>query len=187
MEQQHEMDLIKRILEGETALFSTFLQRYSRSIHSMIIRIVPCREDAEELTQDTFLKAFKKLDTYKGDCSFSTWLYRIAYNTAISATRKKRILFPALDENLIKNVPDDAVDELLNKEDDEALFIKLEHTINLLNVEDRALITLYYTDEKSIGEVASILQLTPENVKVKLFRVRKKIYALVKKEEDETR
>lgn len=187
MEQQHEMEQVRRILEGETILFSSFLQRYSRSIHSMIFRIVPCREDAEELTQDTFVKAFRKLDTYKGDCSFSTWLYRIAYNTAISATRKKRLTFPALDEDLINNVPDDAVDVLLSKEEDEALLQKLEETINLLNVEDRALITLYYSEEKSILEVASILQLTPENVKVKLYRVRKKIYALVKKEADETR
>jgi len=182
MEQQNEMECIRRILEGETEPFSYFLQRYSRPIHSMIVRIVPCREDAEELTQDTFIKAFKKLDTYKGDCSFSTWLYRIAYNTAVSATRKRRMWFPVLDEKKIENVPDEAVDAFLNNEEDEVLLQKLEQAIELLNMEERALITLYYTDEKSIIEVASILQLTSENVKVKLYRVRKKIYALVKNE-----
>lgn len=187
MEQQNEMDNIKRILKGETVLFSSFLQRYSRPIHSMIIRIVPCREDAEELTQDTFIKAFRKLDTYKGDCSFSTWLYRIAYNTAVSATRKKKMAFPALDEILLNNLPDESVDVLLNKEEDEEVMQKLEQAIELLNVEDRALITLYYSDEKSINEVASILQLTPDNVKVKLYRVRKKIYSLVKSKENGTR
>jgi len=184
MEQSNEMDSIRRILDGETVLFSSFLERYARPIHSMIIRIVPCREDAEELTQDTFIKAFRKLDTYKGDCNFSTWLYRIAYNTAISATRKKKWTFPVLDENIINNIPDDAVDEFLNKEDDEMVLKKLEQALDVLNVEDRALITLYYMEEKSINEVASILQLTPENVKVKLFRVRKKIYTLVKAREN---
>ena len=182
MEQQNEIECIRRIVEGETEQFSYFLQRYSRPIHSMILRIVSCREDAEELTQDTFIKAFKKLETYKGDCSFSTWLYRIAYNTAISATRKKRITFPVQDENLINNVPDDAVDILLNNEKDEEVMQKLEQAIDMLNSEERALITLYYMDEKSIIEVASILQFTPDNVKVKLYRVRKKIYALVKNE-----
>jgi len=187
MEQRDEMEDIKRILDGETVLFSTFLKRYSRPIHSMIVRIVECREDAEELTQDTFLKAFRKLDTYKGDCSFSTWLYRIAYNTAISATRKKRMTFPALDESLINNVPDEAIDALLNKEEDEAVMIKLEKALDLLTVEERALITLYYTEERSVSEVASILQLTMDNVKVKLYRVRKKIYTLVKNEKDVSR
>jgi len=57
-------------------LFSYFLDRYSHPIYSLIIQIVSCREDAEELVQDSFIKAFRKLDTYKGDCSFSTWLYR---------------------------------------------------------------------------------------------------------------
>jgi len=187
MEQQKDMEYIKRILDGETVLFSSFLQRYARPIHSMIIRIVPCREDAEELTQDTFMKAFRKLETYKGDCNFSTWLYRIAYNTAISATRKKKITFPVLDESIINSLPDEAVNELLNKDEDEELMQKLEQAVELLDVESRALITLYYTEEKPIIEVASILQLTPENVKVKLYRVRRKIYTLVKSKENESR
>ena len=74
MENKDELIYIKRILEGETKLFSYFLQRYSNSVFSMVVRIVQSREDAEELTQDTFLKVFKKLDTFKGDCSFSTWM-----------------------------------------------------------------------------------------------------------------
>lgn len=187
MEQQHELDYIRRILEGETDLFSVFLERYSRPIHSMIVRIVPCREDAEELTQDSFLKAFRKLDTYKGDCSFSTWLYRIAYNTAVSATRKKKICYPALDEALIDHVADDAVDSFLNRDEEEDVLMQLERALQLLPIDERALLTLYYTEEKSIKEVSSVLQISPDNVKVKLHRLRKKIYSLIKKEQDEVR
>jgi len=178
MESQNEMDYIRRILDGETALFSSILARYSRPIHSMIYRIVPCREDAEELTQDTFLKAFRKLGTYKGDSSFSTWLYRIAYNTAISATRKKKYEFPLLDENLICNMSDEAVDAILGNEDED-LMQQMEKAIELLDVEDKALLTLYYTEERSVSEISSILQLKPDNIKVKLYRVRKKICSLV--------
>lgn len=69
--------------------FSVFLDRYSRPLYVLIVQIVGCPEDAEELVQDVFLKAFRCLDSYKGECRFSTWLYRIAYNAAVSATRKR--------------------------------------------------------------------------------------------------
>jgi RNA polymerase sigma-70 factor (ECF subfamily) len=181
MENQDEITYIKRILDGETGLFSYFLERYSRSIHSLIARIIPSKEDAEELTQDTFLKAFRKLNTFKGDCSFSTWLFRIAYNTAISATRKKRIVFPPIDDTVLENVSDESVDRLLDDDEDENRLQKLENAITKLNVEEKTLITLYYTDSKSITEVAGILEQTNENVKIKLFRVRKKLYVLMNK------
>lgn len=181
MENQDELIYIKRILKGETSLFSYFPERYSRSIHALIFRIIPSKEDAEELTQDTFIKAFRKLDTFKGDCSFSTWLFRIAYNTAVSATRKKKIIFPVLDEYSIDNISDDAVDSILEKEEDEQMLQRLESAIEQLNVEDKALITLYYLEEKSINEVATVLNLTSENVKVKLFRARKKLVVLINK------
>jgi RNA polymerase sigma-70 factor (ECF subfamily) len=181
MENQDEITYIKRILDGETGLFSYFLERYIRSIHSLIARIIPSKEDAEELTQDTFLKAFRKLNTFKGDCSFSTWLFRIAYNTAISAARKKRIVFPTIDDSVLENVSDESVDNTLNDDEDENRLQKLEEAITKLTVEEKTLITLYYTDSKSIAEVASILEQSNENVKVKLFRVRKKLYVLMNK------
>ena len=72
MEDRDEIICIKRILAGETNFFSLFLEKYSISILGLIFWVIPTREDAEELTQDTFLKAFRKFDTFKGDCSFST-------------------------------------------------------------------------------------------------------------------
>lgn len=84
-----ETHIIHRILKGETSLYEYFLDKYSQQVFILIIRIVENQEDAEELTQDTFLKAFEHLSSFKAESSFSTWIYRIAYNTAISATRKK--------------------------------------------------------------------------------------------------
>lgn len=187
MNYQLETDYIQRILAGETNLFSFFIERYSRPIHALIIQIIQNREDAEELTQDCFVKAFKKLDTFKGDCSFSTWLYRIAYNTAVSATRKKKLLFSAPDEQALENISDEAMDMLLEKEDDEKMLQKLEPAIDCLDTEEKALITLYYLEEKSIAEVSSIVGLTTDNVKVKLFRIRKKLYTLIKSKDYETK
>lgn len=178
---EKEKILLQRILNGETNLFSHFVDRYSKLIFSLIVRVVASNEDAEELTQDVFLKAFQKLHTFNGKCSFSTWLYRIAHNSAISATRKKKFVFLPKEEFQIANVPDSAVDELLNREDDEVLLQQLENALCKLNTEDRLLITLFYYQDKSVSEISGILEITVENVKVKLYRVRKRLYILINK------
>ena len=181
MNNQDELNYIERILAGETNLYSHFVNSYSNSIYSLIVRIVLTNEDAEELTQDSFLKAFKKLDTFKGDCSFSTWLFRIAYNTAISATRKRKMEFPMVDEAMMESVPDEAIETFFEGDENEIRLQKLEEAITKLNVEEKTLITLFYTEDKSVAELARVLDLTPENVKVKLHRVRKKLYVLMTK------
>lgn len=179
MEQKDETQYIKRILDGDTEAFSVFLERYSRPLYTLIVQMVGCSEDAEELVQDVFLKAFQHLGSYKGDCRFSTWLYRIAYNTAISATRKKKHEFLYIEENTINNVPDEKVATLFDPTDDEDRVACLVQAIDRLSVEEKALITLFYYEEKSIDEVAEVLKLTASNVKVRLHRVRKKIYLLM--------
>lgn len=187
MEHQEEMEMINRIRNGETALFSVFLENYANKANALVAQIVSSREDAEELTQDTFVKAFSKLHTFKGDCKFSTWLYRIAYNTAISAVRKKKIIFPSIDESRINNVPDNAVDLLLDQDDNERLLAKLEISIEKLLTEEKAMIKLFYNNGKSINEIAEIMQMTASNVKVKMHRVRKKLVVLINEENNGTR
>lgn len=179
MVQKDEKRYIERILDGETELFATFLDRYSRPLYSLIVQIVGCAEDAEELVQDVFLKAFRSLHSYKGECQFSTWLYRIAYNVAISAIRKRRQEFLYIEENTINNVPDEKADAVLGDTDDEERIAQLTRAIDLLTVEEKALITLFYYEEKSMDEVGEILNLTLANVKVRLHRTRKKLYVLM--------
>ncbi len=141
--------------------------------------MVGCAEDAEELVQDVFLKAFRSLHTYKGDCRFSTWLYRIAYNTAVSATRKRKHEFLYLEESTIYNVPDEAVVLVFGSTDDEERIAMLAQAIDRLTVEEKALITLFYYEEKSVEETGEILHLSQANVKVRLHRTRKKLYVLM--------
>lgn len=177
-----EAHIIHRILEGETSLYEYFLDKYSQQVFVLIVRIVENQEDAEELTQDTFLKAFEHLSSFKAESSFSTWIYRIAYNTAISATRKKKYDIFAMDDTLLANISDQQVDNALNDEDEEQIR-KLNNAINKLDTDERALITLFYDEEKSISEAALILGLTESNAKVKLHRIRKKLYVLITQEE----
>lgn len=179
MVQNEETRYIARILNGETECFSIFLDRYGRPLYSLIVQIVGCSEDAEELVQDVFLKAFRHLSSYKGECLFSTWLYRIAYNAAVSATRKKKQELFYIEENAINNVPDDKADHVLCPTDDEERIARLMQAVDRLAVDEKALITLFYFEEKSVDEVGEILKLSPGNVKVKLHRTRKKIYLLM--------
>lgn len=167
-----ETHIIHRILKGETSLYEYFLDKYSQQVFILIIR------DAEELTQDTFLKAFEHLSSFKAESSFSTWIYRIAYNTAISATRKKKQELIVMDSAMLMNISDQQIDDALNDESGERVG-KLNKAIKKLDAEERALISLFYNEEKTIGEIALILGLTESNAKVKLHRIRKKLYILI--------
>lgn len=84
-----ELHIITSILSGRTEQFAYFLDTYGPQVFHLIVRMVGSPEDAEELTQDCFMKAFTHLSSFHGNSSFSTWIYRIAYNEATSALRKK--------------------------------------------------------------------------------------------------
>lgn len=173
-----EANIIHRILEGETSLYEYFLDKYSQQVFVLIVRIVENQEDAEELTQDTFLKAFEHLSSFKAESRFSTWIYRIAYNTAISAARKKKQDLFVMDNAVLAHISDQQIDDTLNDESEERIR-KLNEAIKKLDAEERALIALFYNEEKTIDEIALILGLTESNTKVKLHRIRKKLYILI--------
>ena len=179
---KEEAHIIKEILSGKTEHYEYFLDCYGQQVFVLVDRIVSCQEDAEELTQDVFLKAFQQLSSFKAESSFSTWIYRIATNLAISAVRKKRNDVLRLDDSVFANLSDTQVDEAL-EDDSEEQMERLQQAMNQLEADERALITLYYLEEKPLAEVAFILGLTEGNAKVKLHRIRKKLYVLIKNQE----
>ena len=179
---KEEAHIIKEILNGKTEQYEYFLDRYGQQVFVLVDRIVSCQEDAEELTQDVFLKAFQQLSSFKAESSFSTWIYRIATNLAISAVRKKRNDVLRLEDSVFANLSDTQVDEAL-EDDSEEQMERLQQAMNQLEADERALITLYYLEEKPLAEVAFILGMTEGNAKVKLHRIRKKLYVLIKNQE----
>ena len=173
-----DIHIIKEILGGKSEQFENILNRYSGQVFNLIAHIVPCKEDAEELTQDVFIKVFRLLSTFKEKSSFSTWIYRIATNTALSAARKKKHATINIEDNTHGDIPDELLDEALDNDSEEQLQ-RLSEAIDRLDAEERALITLYYMNERPIEEVATIMGLTQSNVKTKLYRTRKKLYLLL--------
>jgi RNA polymerase sigma-70 factor (ECF subfamily) len=180
MELYSDTYYIERIQAGDTASFACLLDRYSRQIHSLIFKLIRNKEDTEELTQDVFMKVFRSLGSFKGESSFSTWIYKIAYNTAISETRKRKLEFLALDEALIENVSEEKVAGTMYQSDESEQLNRLETALAQLPPDERAIILLFYMEEKSIEEIVLITEISPSNVKTKLHRIRKKLFVLLK-------
>jgi RNA polymerase sigma factor (sigma-70 family) len=176
MMQHNDTQLIERILDGDKAGYALLVDRYKDLAFTIAYRILGKKEDAEEVVQDAFVKAFRNLSSFRQKAKFSTWLYSIIYNTAISRHRQKKTRWQSIDD--IK-VPENAVEFQADEEEDRH---KLVETAMLqLPEEDRILLTLYYIDESSVEDLHSILGLSKANVKIKLFRARKRLQELVTK------
>lgn len=171
---------IQRILAGETDCFACLVDRYGRAVYSLVVKIVGNREDAEELCQDVFVKVFRSLDSFKRNSSFSTWIYRIAYNTAISKTRYRKQEFLSIEEEQIINVSEDDLNEMFGRSGNEEMLIRLDAAMEKLTREECALILLFYMQEKTVEDVAVISGLSASNVKTRLHRIRKKLFVLMK-------
>lgn len=168
-------ELINRILEGDASGYAILVERYKDMAFTIAFRITGQREDAEEIAQDAFLKAYRSLKQFKRKSKFSTWLYRIVYNTAISKKRLQSIPLAALDEmpDALSATGQDVQPDHFNDEDDTSRM--LEHILSCLSEEDKTIVTLYYLNDSSIAEIHEITGLSKTNVKVRLFRARKRL------------
>ena len=176
---------IDRVKSGEVAAFSYLVEKYRDMVYGLSLRILKNAEEAEELAQDTFVKAFQALDSYKGKSKFSTWLYRIAYNGAITMVRKRKLDFYSLDEQRLSDQDELNIGNRLTEIDQEELSAKLKKAMETLPEDDQVLITLYYYDEQRIEDISLITSLSASNVKVKIHRARKKMYLFLKENLEE--
>jgi RNA polymerase sigma factor (sigma-70 family) len=172
---------LKLVLEGNSSKFSYFVEKYKNMAFSIAIKIVNDRQDAEEVVQDAFLRAFRSLDKFRKDAKFSTWFYRIVVNCSLSRVKKNKSepAGPDIDdisESVIESV-DSAYSSLTLNE--QKKFI--HDALGELNVEDRLILTLYYLNENSIDEIEEIAGIKAENVKMKLHRARNKMYDILNK------
>ncbi len=167
---------IEKVLLGDTSSFSFLVESYKNMAYTIALKIVRSPEDAEEVAQDSFVKAFQQLQTFKGNSKFSTWLYTIVYRTAISKIRKKKLEVTDIDEYVIENHSIDFSFPQLDllKAEEQKKYVTL--AINTLPEIDALLITLFYLNENTFDEIIEITGLTKTNIKVRLFRARKKLY-----------
>ena len=182
MQELHDADIVLSVLQGNKAAYAVLVERYQSFVFTIVSRLVEQREEAEEISQDVFVKAFLSLAGFKGSSKFSTWLYTIAHTTAISHLRKHRpgTLF-ADDENLadyMDSKNSTGAEQLSNSK---TIKEAVNTAIKLLPADDAEIITLFYLAEQSIEEIAIIMSLQTGNVKVKLHRARLKMKDIVER------
>ncbi|MFY7917874.1 MAG: RNA polymerase sigma factor [Chryseotalea sp.] len=164
--------LINRILAGEQHLFAQLVNKHKSYAYSLALRIIENKADAEEIAQDSFVKAFKYLASFQQESKFSTWLYRIVFNTAITYKRKNKVSWQSIEQLQKGYWQDDA------EQADKKKFIA--QAIHQLPEHDQAVITLYYMQELSLEEMAEILQSPANTVKVRVHRARLKLAEILK-------
>jgi len=158
------------------AYYTGLINTHKDLAYSIAIKITQNEQDAEEIVQDAFVKAFRGLDRFRNESSFSTWFYRIVYNAAISATRKKKIQTSDIQEAHVSQLPDaPQIDtlETLNITDRRQI---IKAAMQQLNELDYTILTLFYYEEKSLKEIGVIVGKKRNYLKVLLQRARKKLY-----------
>lgn len=171
-----DTEVIKKVLQGEQSLFALLVQRYQQYVFTLTLRFVDNREDAEEISQDIFVKAYRSLADFRGDSKFSTWLFTIVRTSCITFLRKKK-----LDTRSIDN--ERTMVQLENKEsgfnanvvEQKSRHAVVNAAIRLLSPDDAQLITLFYKGEQSLEEIGRIMGYDPNTVKVKLHRARHRL------------
>lgn len=164
-----DWDVIQRILAGESELFSEILNRYKKAVYSLCYRMIKSQEEAEDLSQEVFIKVYQYLKKYDPQYKFSTWILKIATNTTIDYLRKKKIDTLPLEEE-IESKQESASAEVVYFHRYNKLLI--EKAINGLPEDYRILIILYHQHGLSYQEIADSVKLPMSKVKNRLHRGR---------------
>jgi RNA polymerase sigma factor (sigma-70 family) len=162
--------ILDKILAGEQAAYAELVNKYKSYAYTIALRILQSRPDAEEAAQDAFIKAYNHLAGFNRDSKFSTWLYRIVFNTAISYKRKSRYQFQSLDSTVVEYQQEG--EGLLEKTDKKKY---LNAAMARLNEADRTALTLFYLEEFSLEEIASITGMQANTAKVRIHRARQRL------------
>ncbi|MBK8339168.1 MAG: sigma-70 family RNA polymerase sigma factor [Flavobacteriales bacterium] len=174
----NEDQAIALAASGDHGVFARLIGQYKHMVHTASYRILRNQEEAEEATQDTFMKAYQNLGGYQGGSKFSTWLFSIAYRTAISQLRRRRIPTASIDNLgvLEPNAHDPLAVETVDRS------AALNKALAQLPPEDAAIVSFFYLEELSVEEIVTVTGLGASNVKVKLHRSRKRLLEILQRE-----
>ncbi len=171
-----DTEVIARVLQGEQTLFAVLVEKYQQYVFTLVLRFTDNREDAEEISQDVFIKAYRGLADFRGEAKFSTWLYTIVRTSCLTFLRKQQPNITSLDnerthvqlENHESNFKADTIET-------KSRHAMVNEAIRLLSPDDSQIITLFYKGEQTLEEIGRIMGLDPNTVKVKLHRARRRL------------
>lgn len=171
---------INKVIDGDSNAFAYLVDNYKNMVYSLAYKMTRSKEEAEEVSQDTFIKAYKNLKNFKGDAKFSTWLYRIAYHTTLDNVKKNKkqhnnVAINEVNYNQITSL-ETVLDSIERKERAKIM----DKCLSKLPEDERAIIWMFYYDELSLKEILEVTRFSESNLKVKLHRARKKLLTIVK-------
>ncbi|GGB24624.1 RNA polymerase sigma factor [Mucilaginibacter rubeus] len=171
-----DIELIEQTLAGNQFAYADLVKRHQRFVFTLALRFAKGREDAEEIAQDCFVKAYRSLASFQGQSKFSTWLYSIVYTTAMTFLRKKRVDTHSIDdEGTFVQVENHESAYDTNNAENKSRSYYLNQAIEQLLPDDATIITLFYKGEQSLEEIAQTMGIETNTVKVKLFRARQRL------------
>lgn len=170
-----EQAYIERVKKGDSASYAFLVNKYQNMAFTVALKIVNNREDAEDIIQESFLKAYQQIHTFENKSKFSTWLYTIVYRAALNKLPRNKVAFFTIDDEAHESyaVDTSSTPSVSLEIKDEQQYVK--DAIQRLPQSEALLITLYYLNESSLKEIEEITGLTINNIKIKLFRARKKL------------
>lgn len=158
--------LLDSILGGDQQVYAVLVDKYQVYAYTIALKVLQNTAEAEEAAQDAFVKAYRHLASFNRQSKFSTWLYRIVFNTALAYRRKNRPAYYAVDARLA--VPAAAESALEKMDKHKYVMLAMER----LNEADRTALTLFYLQEFSLEEIAAIIDLPANTIKVRIHRAR---------------
>jgi RNA polymerase sigma factor (sigma-70 family) len=171
-----DIELIEQTLGGNQAAYADLVKRHQRFVFTLAMRFSKNRENAEEIAQDCFIKAYRSLSAFQRQSKFSTWLYSIVYTTSMTFLRKKRVDTDSIDdENTYIQLENQASGFDNNLAENKSRSYYLNLAIGQLLPDDAAIITLFYMGEQSLEEIGRTMDMEANTVKVKLFRARQRL------------
>ncbi len=168
---ENEDGLLRRIADGERELFGELVLRHQDFIFNVVSRYVRFEEEARDITQDVFLKAYENIEGFRGESKLSSWLYRIAYNLSMNWSERRAGRETQLDDEAAENIPEapGITDELYERE---LQLARIAELLEEMPEKYRAVIKLYYFEDRQYQEIADALGLPINTVKVHLLRAK---------------
>lgn len=176
----NDQQYIDKVLKGDTNAYAFLVDSYKDMIYSMVLKMTNNREEAEEISQDTFIKGFQNLDKFKGESKFSTWLYKIAYRTCLDAIKKNKKHNNTYEINDVTMNHIESVENILQGIERQDRARMMKECLDMMPSDERSLLWMFYFDELTLKEIIEVTNLSEANLKVKLHRARKRLLTVVK-------
>ena len=183
---QKEKQIIDQLKDGDLTAMKALMEIHQDYVYTLVFQMVKSHAVAEEITQDVFIKVYKKIDTYQEKSKFTTWLYTISYRTCLNYLEKKKIVFNLTEIEKSNNANDNSFTYLSSIEsdgirEDSDLKNILWEAIDSIPQTQGVIITLFYLQQFSVNEIANMMDVPQNTIKINLFRGRKSLKEVLQK------